>query len=940
MYSLAATAGPGVPNSSGFFPGHAHCGADRAMSLHTTSQETPEKRARGGVSQDGFMTTVRHALEHIHDANWLDQQSALASAAQLGVAPDPAAGVLDAPTTGIKPIDVRIGALWREWSQREKSPTQALLWSGIRHLAAHKETYHAALLTLAYLPTHAPRPNDLITDLAVGKSTYYRHLDAAIGALELGLIAQMRPSLRLEMPSARALVGRDALLRDCLDALRRGDVLGLFGASGLGKTALGASLCEHWRARQRAPVFWYTIRPGLNDNLQQLIYALAFFLHEHGFPQLWLHLLTNARDVSAGKALDMIRKGLEQLGAEPPLLCIDEVDLLLPSDLADDSERARLRAFIESLAGSPRGGAPMLLIGQRLLTEHQPGCMFELGRLSMDDMRTLLERAGFVLDGDALDAMQRHTRGNALLVQLLIALHHVDEPLVHSLLRMSTPASMDWFLARLRRHLSAAEQTTLDAICVHEQPAPAALWRKEQAELARLIQLNLVEAQADATVIVPPTLRAALYINLPELVKITCHLNAAREMARRGAYTVAAQHFLKGGHAEMAIWIWHTHMHSEIRQGQASTALQLFGTVNAAALSQQDRRALALILAQIHSISGDHEAGLQALDAERWSAGRASSAKAQALRGALLAQRGDLDNAVHAYRDSLDRFELVSPTAAINLRTELGRHLLARINDPDSARKEAQRAQLDIDLLNGRLDLATGDVERARERFSAALRMAATLDNAFCTALAHEALGFLETREAHLDLAVHHFRQAGEQHARYGNLMCAQGMITNNIAFAYMSGGRYVDAIPVAESAVAFFEGMQQPYWLSLSLGNLAEAYAHVDRLNEAEALLMRALAIEEEDSRAFLLVTLAYIKRRHAQLDHAARIAHEAADAAAAAHDLVTHAQAWAELGAIYGAAQKPPLAQNAFMRAAALYADAGMHNDAAHMRQLAHAP
>jgi tetratricopeptide (TPR) repeat protein len=69
-------------------------------------------------------------------------------------------------------------------------------------------------------------------------------------------------------------------------------------------------------------------------------------------------------------------------------------------------------------------------------------------------------------------------------------------------------------------------------------------------------------------------------------------------------------------------------------------------------------------------------------------------------------------------------------------------------------------------------------------------------------------------------------------------------MTTNNIAFALLAGRRYAEAVPHTETALAYFEGTRQPYWQSLSAGNLAEAYAHLNRLDEAESLLWRALSL------------------------------------------------------------------------------------------------
>jgi tetratricopeptide (TPR) repeat protein len=912
------------------------------MSVRTSSRISPpaelvDASLSARETPETFMATIRQALEHVNDPDWLKAHSPLESASLLNPALSEHDAALAAPNTGLKAVDARVAALWQTWQQRNKTTTQALLWSAVRQLAAEKAGYHAAVLTLTYFQPQPPRPNDLINDLAVGKSTYYRHLESAVAALEQVLIAHLRPSLKLEQPIPRALVGRDALIDACFEQLRHGRLVALIGPSGMGKTALGAALSQRWNA-QHGGAFWFTVRPGLNDNVQQFVYALAFFLHEHGFPQLWLHLIANPRDVSPAKAMDMIRKGLEQLGDRPPLLVIDEADLLLPSDLDDDTQRAYLRAFLDDLAHTQRDGAPLLLIGQRLLTEPAQGCIFELDRLADGDVRALLENAGFVLDAAALDGAMRHTRGNPLLLQLLIALHRLDEPLANSLMRLSTPASLAWFLARVRRHLSAEEQSVLEALCVHETPAPAALWRKQQPALARLAQLSLIDEHAGGRVLMPVTLRGALYNSLPALAKEHAHLTAARALAGRGSVTLAAHHFVAAGHPVMAIWTWHSRATTEVRQGQGTTALGIFQAIEAHTLNDdKDRKALALILGSLYSLVGKHDEGLAALDDVSWQRPTISTARAKEIRAGMLAMRGDLEHATRTYRESLDTFTEVNLSQGINTRIAYARQLAFRMRDLDQSRHEAIRALNESELLIGRIELQTGNYTHARQRFERALNSAEAIANPFCLALTHEAFGFLEVQLLNIDAAVHHFFEAGKQHQAYGNLLCAHGMTTNNIAFALLAGRRYAEAVPHAEAALAYFEGTRQPYWQSLSAGNLAEAYAHLNRLDEAESLLWRALSLEEESCRSFLMLTLALARRKQAHWGEAATIAIEALGGAEREQDLALQAQAWFEIGEIRAARGDVPKASEAFLRAAELFDAAGMAREAARARESA---
>jgi tetratricopeptide (TPR) repeat protein len=152
-----------------------------------------------------------------------------------------------------------------------------------------------------------------------------------------------------------------------------------------------------------------------------------------------------------------------------------------------------------------------------------------------------------------------------------------------------------------------------------------------------------------------------------------------------------------------------------------------------------------------------------------------------------------------------------------------------------------------------------------------------------------------------------------------------------------LAGRRYAEAVPHAEAALAYFEGTRQPYWQSLSAGNLAEAYAHLNRLDEAESLLWRALSLEEEICRSFLMLTMALVRRKQARLGEAETIAIEALGGAEREQDLALQAQAWFEIGEIRGARGDAPKASKAFLRAAELFNAAGMAREAARARESA---
>ena len=123
--------------------------------------------------RDGFMANLRQALEHVNDAEWLTSHSPLESAA-LHATPGRAATPPGVPQLGIKRFDERLNAIWQDWQSRPKTGLQALLWTLVRQIAPAKDINPAALLLLTYFQDPRPKQGDLIKELALGQSIFYR----------------------------------------------------------------------------------------------------------------------------------------------------------------------------------------------------------------------------------------------------------------------------------------------------------------------------------------------------------------------------------------------------------------------------------------------------------------------------------------------------------------------------------------------------------------------------------------------------------------------------------------------------------------------------------------------------------------------------------------------------------------------------------------------
>ncbi len=894
------------------------------------------------VQSDRFMQSLRQTLENIGDEEWLRKQSPLASLFFTGPWVTNAIRQRQILLTNLPEVDIRLRAIWHHWEALPKSPLQRLIWEALCQLPQDLESQSQALLLLTYFEEPRSRQRAVIQALALGRSTYYRYLERAVTLLGDLVTQMLRPALQLERPQPRLLVGRTALLAHARRLLQAGRVLHLVGGGGLGKSSLGAELAAAWPADL---VFWYTFRPGLTDHFEQLLFALAYFLHQQGSSSLWLHLSANPAAADLGKSMNALRQQLAALRADPqatpPLLCFDEVDLLLPDALNDRPEWRRLREFLEDLAKSDRAGAPMILIGQKLLLEPASGCLITLTPLTYGDIAILLSQAGIELASDQQEQLWRYTSGNPLLLQLFLLLHRRGEPLSTTLAQLSAPLTLEWFLARLRHHLTPSELAVLHKLAVFDGGAPRDSWRSNRKALQALYDLGLANALGTDRIGLHPALRSLIYQQLPTEQQRELHLAAAAIFAERARFTEAAHHYMLGDQPAMALWIWYAHRDQEIQQGQVGAANRIFRTLTPDRLpDEDDRRIYALLKAQLSGWSGENSEGLQTLATVSWPAHSPGAAQAHALRGELLTTLGDIDRALVEYRQSLHVVTALRQTQEIDLHLQVGRRHFTYLNDLGQARTEATLARFDLEILQGEIEDAAGNHRVARLHYTTALELADTvtsqLPNQHRLAKLHEALGILEARYGNLESAVVHIEAAGRYYRAAGNEICAVGVTNTNLSYAYLVKRRYAEVIPPAQVALAYFADRNHPYWLALNETNLAEAYFYLGDLVNAEQHAQRALAREEPIVRPYCLYIIGHLRRVQERWPAAEQFCRDAIAEATALNDPWALGPAWLALAHCLYSAGEADHAVRALQTTLDLYQRLGATAEIAHIHTL----
>jgi tetratricopeptide (TPR) repeat protein len=860
------------------------------------------------ATSDLFVDAIELALEHVADAAWLGLHSPLSAPYLLGNATT--AGRRDAPA-------IRGRAL------------QQLL----RDAAQSLDLDQQQLLKVSFFERNRNQNiNGVALALAMSRAAYYRRRAVALQAIAQSFLRLLAPAVRLEAPLQNALVGRERELQQCIAALRAGHTVALIGNSGVGKTTLGAATAHAWQREsalpngegvgtgiaQTASIFWFTLRPPLNDQLSSVVFALACFLQAHGAAGAWRQLIADRGAIAPERILGLLRHDLAQARDAGVLLCFDEVDLLRPEHAA----HAQIIQLLEAI----RPHAPLLLIGQGLILA--PEHYFLLAGLSMEEAGELLSRAQVTLGDADLRRLHAATRGNTALLMLFAALVQSGDPPATALQQLEASPSMAVLMQRIWLRLNAAERGVLAALAVHRAAAPADAWQDQAAVISSLIERDLVRADHSGGLTLPAWVREHVLAHTPADTRIALHLQAARQYETRAEPTPAAWHHLQARQPALAVWTWFNHREQETLRGHAPAALDLFSDVTSADLPHdEDRRALALLRAECLKLAGAADDAMTELDRVTWPPAHPAALHVQHLRGGLLEMQGQIDQALAVFRDGLAAFEQQKSRTAVLMHATAG-YVHYRQRDMDAALKQALQAQAEAADFRGMVEMQRGQFDAARAHFDEAMRlMEAAGGNGSVRAGTLSRIGALEWQRGQLDEAMHALRESIALYEKLGNTW--QGLFARmNLAAACIVAGEPQRALSEAEPALGTAIAMQHAYLIAGLSVNAGEACLKLGRLDDAERHAMRALQQEEDTSRPHALTVLGMAQREHGLPAQAAATLRMAVETAQGIEDKFAEAHAWRELGVALKA-HAAPAAIDAFDRATALFNTLGLAHE-----------
>lgn len=862
-------------------------------------------RQKGVTPATIFSATVRAALEHISDPSWLGRHSPLATPYFLGQRPPGEA----------YPIGERERGLLLATTIRE---TATEMWGGplpasrdILAAAADKDRaeqgikasrYHYFLLELRYLRRHYP-PHTFPTAVEtmpgyvnVSPTRFFIHLDEAIDELGERLLDRLNPALRLERPGlAHPPIGRAATVAAVLAELQAGRSAAVTGPGGVGKTTVGAAIIAEWPGE----VFWHTFHPGLNDDLNSLLFSLGHFTRSAGAPTLWAQLLAGeGRGALLAQAVGMLRMDLETVASRSPLLCFDEVDLL---QTAAGEPRRKQHAQALEMLESLRGVAPLLLIGQRIYVDTD--AHFALEPLPPPQTSELLHRLGLEPDATTLHRVQRFTGGNPRLLELFAALIHTGED-AGDILRLSRDPSVKPLFSRLWRRLDKEERDLLAALSVFRSFTPRDAWASGEASLVDLINRGLIKTDLDGGVALMPFFRELVFESLSPDMRGRLHHDAAHVRSLRGDYTAAAYHYVGAREPEAAVEVWFAHQDSEIMAGQATTADDIFRDIKVDDLEGHRRTELRAIQNRLALLAGEVERVLDGMETFEWDVDDETTADVLGQWAYAYELRDQNDLALEKYDEAIGMLSRAIAKIA-GWHRQRG-FTFTRDSNPAAARREALQAKCDIERLQGMIDYWTGQFDFAQSHYLASLQFSMEANDITRIARSHLDLasiagrqGRLEVAQEHAELAIAHYSEIGDR--------IGQESMRAELAGMYLNVRQFEAVIEPSEKALLFFERIKHDRWISAISTNLAEAYMETGRLADAKAMVFKVMQMEIPSARPYALYTLGHIHDREASLAHAATSFREGIEVARANGDPFIEAYLHRALGALMARDSRP---------------------------------
>lgn len=620
-------------------------------------------------------------------------------------------------------------------------------------------------------------------------------------------------------PNSERWVGRATELAQCVKALQQHHWVAIFGAPGVGKTALGAKLMQI-RANT-TKVFWYKFTP--KERLGRLLWKLAECLAWHGQDTAWatLQAFTKAGNPAPKEAL--IAPLLQILRDGHYLLGLDDCHYL-----DDDPEWGQ---FVEQLLALAQAGAVQVVFTAQRRPAFVAVEAAPLAGLNLAEAQALCQAQNLVaLTAEQLQALHAKTGGNALLLQLAVeVLRRATNPTQQIQALFESVVIEKFLIERVAKSLAAAELEVMRAVAVlsafpGSRQALTAMLDGEnmQQTLRELTNRGLLQEQTQAGERVygqTELLREYFYESLALSKRKTLHRRAA-EFYAEGTTSIPAHfrttlHYQRAGEPAQAVQVIEHNLWPILNRGLAKALREVLEAFTEKQLTERDWATVLWARGQTYAFLGEAEL-------------------AHASYEAVLKRVHPAEHAAYA-QACLGLGELLRHEAPAEAQRvlEIGLKSVQGTGTPTEA---ALLIQLGVALF------LQEDNAGALEKLNAGLELLDSAPSSLrATALMN--LGIVSCEDGALAQGLPYFEQALAIHEQLRNVW---GMISawHNLAFVLDYLGRWTEALDYCElelSAAEHIGSLAKQFNALYNLGLLQTRHGPQDA---AERTLQRALEI------------------------------------------------------------------------------------------------
>lgn len=851
---------------------------------------------------DQFAEQLRNALEHLADAEWLGHHSPLASPYLLH----------------------ELRQTFSQEALHDSPVERGRFLQGLLHQAFHEQAQeHQRILHEQFFGVD---PHKTIAGRALrlnlSERTYYRQMEQAIQALADTLYQMFVPALRLEQPQIQPNTLQRSALTELVMLVQSKHSIYISGVGGVGKTTLGTLLAQ----QAGKSTLWYTVRPGLTDNLISFVFALAYFLSKQGAHATWRQLLAKQENLQQPAILNLLRYDLSTLPDNSLLICIDEIDLLQP----ERENHSQLLFLLEEL----RSFTSLLLLGQRVIMEADRQLV--LHGFSTSEYAEWLNLSGLNrLSTKTRQQLLQVTAGNPALLTLIAALQAEEEEIVIVLTMLQKSPSYEAVFQRLWRRLQEDERLLLSQIAIFRTGFPADSFPAAQTTLQRLLERQLLTQDADTKLHLLSHIQPFVMERTALEIRSELHLRAALLLEARGEIIEAVHHYVQARRPELAIWLWLSHRMQRNRPGQTVSILNSLAMIDSVLLnSDEERTALRFARAEIYRQLGKGEEAEREINDNHLPPTHPLSIASQTLLGDILEQQGRAEHALQQYRQVLATVAGDPLYRQSTLHHKIAYLHMSRLPDLNIAKREARLARLMAETHYANIAKLEGDLAVARNHYAIALALAQELNDLDALAMVHAHLGQMELAEgdslaavASMEKAILYARQRGNMVSPLYNMI--------NLSYTYVTLGQFTKAQEIALDGLTQALGMKQSYLIAGFAAAHAHASYELGLYDEAEKSVYQSIQQEEEFFRAWALAVLGLIYAATDRHQRAIESLHQAIEQAA---DINLHDVAFAQksLGDVYQRAGMRQNAVLAYQKTAELYRTMNLSSELAEINRL----